>query len=125
VKTPRPSKAAIVAEQECLTDWLDVGPDPMHTCWACRGADLPLERAHLIPAFKGGSSHPSNFVLMCGRCHYEHCDTEPLELQLLWLKHHETTLERHQRLARPWMRAVELGEIAHERVLELLDKARS
>lgn len=53
---------------ECLmgadcVDWED-------RCWCC-GFETKLERCHIIPHSLGGSSEPSNFVLLCESCHIE------------------------------------------------------
>jgi hypothetical protein len=43
-------------------------------CWCCRkqrGDWSKFERCHIIPRALGGQSDPSNFFLMCKRCHRE------------------------------------------------------
>jgi hypothetical protein len=40
----------------------------MGTCFACRIA-APLERAHILPRWAGGSDEPVNLHLLCRACH--------------------------------------------------------
>ncbi len=39
-------------------------------CWRC-GCERGLERCHIVPASRGGEDTPSNFVLLCKRCHLD------------------------------------------------------
>ena len=44
-----------------------------------------LERAHIIPHSLGGASVPSNYLLLCKRCHSESPDTTSLAMMQYWI----------------------------------------
>ena len=85
-------------ETEKLPIYLDLG-EP--TCFACgeswqgefdgrRGftgwAKAPLERAHIIPRSLGGADDdPSNFVMLCDRCHPQNPHTTSRTVYMKWL----------------------------------------
>ena len=39
-------------------------------CWRC-DCQRSLERCHIVPTSLGGEDTPSNFVILCKRCHLE------------------------------------------------------
>lgn len=118
----RPTPDAILRAQDCLLEWLDVPLDEAPgCCWACRAQGAPLERAHIIADYLGGSVHPSNFFLLCGSCHAEQPCAPSVILQLLWIRYHESEIERVTRLMQPYMAAVADGLISQERVTSLFE----
>ena len=49
-----------------------VDASEMHShCWRCGHNDQNTERCHVIPAALGGEDIPSNYRLLCNRCHHE------------------------------------------------------
>ena len=40
-------------------------------CWRCSKESKSIEKCHIVPHSLGGSNEPSNFVLLCKRCHRE------------------------------------------------------
>jgi len=57
-------------------------------CFACfkpRGSWSVFDRAHIVPHMLGGSNHPSNFVMLCHRCHAENPNTKHEDVYFKWL----------------------------------------
>ena len=54
-------------------------------CWRC-GCVRNLERCHIIPRALGGEDIPSNFVLLCKRCHSENPNVNDPEIMWDWSK---------------------------------------
>ena len=53
-------------------------------CWRC-GCKRNLDRCHIVPASLGGEDVPSNFVLLCKRCHLDNpnvADPEIMKAQI-------------------------------------------
>ena len=49
-----------------------VDASEMHShCWRCGCDDKSTERCHVIPDSLGGEDTPSNYRLLCNRCHLE------------------------------------------------------
>lgn len=55
-----------IDESTLSVDWAEA----RERCWRC-GCERKLERCHIIPHSLGGEDEPSNFVLLCKRCHAE------------------------------------------------------
>jgi len=56
------------------------------TCWACRKTvSGSLEKAHIEAFSRGGSDHPSNYLLLCHNCHTTQPDAAPPNYQMEWL----------------------------------------
>lgn len=53
-------------------------------CWRC-GCKRNLERCHIIPDSLGGEDKPSNFVLLCKRCHLDNPNVADSEIMWDWL----------------------------------------
>lgn len=53
-------------------------------CWRC-GCKRNLERCHIIPDSLGGEDKPSNFVLLCKRCHLDNPNVADPEIMWDWL----------------------------------------
>jgi len=102
----RPSRHKIAAAQVCLLPYLDLLGPAAESCWACGSTDETPQRAHIQGVAVGGDNDPTNFVLLCQRCHREHPDGAGLRAQLLWLVSHETCLERQQRRCAQLRRAL-------------------
>jgi hypothetical protein len=102
---PRHRKIA-TAQQELLKELPNAPTDVLEaarSCWACgycRNGFKPT-RAHIVASAHGGADDdPSNYLLLCEKCHREQPDGHPFEVQLVWLKNHEwysydTALELH------------------------------
>lgn len=87
----KPSRNAIVAAQSELVERLRrKWPllDPATDCWACR-EDFDIERAHVRARSRGGSMRPSNFFLLCHRCHKNQPDCASAKDQVEWLLNQE------------------------------------
>lgn len=57
-------------------------------CWRC-GQEKKLEklqRCHIVADSLGGSDEPSNFVLLCAKCHQESPDVDDPKYIWIWIK---------------------------------------
>lgn len=54
-------------------------------CWRC-GCKRNLERCHIVPVSLGGEDMPSNFVLLCKRCHMDNPNVADPEIMWDWLR---------------------------------------
>ncbi len=54
-------------------------------CWRC-GCKRNLERCHIIPDSLGGEDTPSNYVILCKRCHLDNPNVADPEIMWDWLK---------------------------------------
>lgn len=126
-KRQEPPKAADIArEQSCFLEMIGFDKDPLRHCWACRGDVIDdegkarLERAHIVAHYLGGPNVPSNFFLLCARCHFEQPDfAEPIKA-CFWLVSRELDTERRCRMAMEIARAGERYDLATRRVVELM-----
>lgn len=59
--------------------------EALERCWRC-GSERSLERCHIIPRSLGGEDVPSNYVLLCKRCHLENPNVDDTEIMWDWLK---------------------------------------
>lgn len=59
-------------------------------CWRC-GYQKKLERCHIIPHSLTGKDTPSNFVLLCKRCHIDNPNVSDPEIMWDWLKSYKCT----------------------------------
>lgn len=68
--------------------------EALERCWRC-GSKRSLERCHIIPRSLGGEDIPSNYVLLCKRCHLENPNVYDSESMWDWLRaykeHHYNT----------------------------------
>lgn len=62
-------------------DWADA----YKRCWRC-GYQSKLERCHIIPHSLDGPDTPSNFVLLCHRCHREAPNVKDPRFMWIWLR---------------------------------------
>lgn len=70
-------------EQEC---GLSVDFAEAHElCWRC-GCRRNLQRCHIVPDSLGGEDIPSNFVLLCSRCHLDNPNVADAEIMWDWLR---------------------------------------
>lgn len=76
-----------IDESELSVDALEA----LNRCWRC-GYERKLERCHIIPRSLGGEDNPSNFVLLCKRCHSENPNVNDPEIMWDWLKAYKETL---------------------------------
>lgn len=60
-------------------------------CWRC-GCKRRLDRCHIIPDSLGGEDEPSNFVLLCSRCHLDNPNVMDKEIMWDWLRAYSTSL---------------------------------
>jgi HNH endonuclease len=84
----RPSIRQIVSYWESRVDESDLGVDMAEAaerCWRC-GYRSKLERCHIVPKSLDGSNEPSNFVLLCGRCHREAPNTRNVQFMWHWIR---------------------------------------
>ena len=70
-----------VDESDISVDWAEAE----FCCWRC-GCEKRLERCHIIPYSLGGRDDPSNFVLLCKRCHGEGPNVNDIEFMWDWIK---------------------------------------
>ena len=63
--------------------------DAEEICWRC-GYKKRLQRCHIIPDSLGGKDEPSNFVLLCERCHIDAPNIESETFMWDWLKANKT-----------------------------------
>ena len=70
-------------QDECglSVDWAEAH----ERCWRC-GCENKLERAHIIPDSIGGKDEPSNFVLLCKRCHADGPNVKDPEIMWDWIR---------------------------------------
>lgn len=54
-------------------------------CWRC-GCKRRLQRCHIVPDSLGGEDKPSNFVLLCARCHLDNPNVADPDIMWDWLK---------------------------------------
>ena len=54
-------------------------------CWRC-GCRRRLERCHIVPDSLGGEDTPSNFVILCRRCHLDNPNVADPEIMWDWLR---------------------------------------
>lgn len=59
--------------------------EALERCWRC-GSKRSLERCHIIPRSLGGEDIPSNYVLLCKRCHLENSNVYDSEIMWDWLR---------------------------------------
>lgn len=78
-----------ISELDLNFDWSDA---ELH-CWNCGdykkdrvGKKVKLERCHIIPHALGGKDEPSNYVLLCHRCHQESPDSINPKYMWEWIK---------------------------------------
>jgi hypothetical protein len=95
--TPRHIEIAI-AHEELLKE-LPNAPSNFfyasHSCWACGYTKdkYKPQRAHIVASAHGGSDDdPLNYILLCDKCHQEQPDGYPFDVQLVWLKNHDSEL---------------------------------
>jgi hypothetical protein len=72
-----------------------LGVNAVATCWACSYTAIGFtpERAHIVAHSAGGSSVPSNLLLLCSRCHREQPDGAPRSIQIMWAQNHQNCWE--------------------------------
>ena len=74
-----------ICESNLSVDWSEAH----ERCWRC-GYKSKLERCHIIPASLAGEDAPSNFVLLCKRCHIENPNVSNPKIMWDWLKAYKT-----------------------------------
>lgn len=62
-------------------DWRDAAK----RCWRC-AAESDLEKCHIIPNSLDGPDSPSNFVLLCFRCHRDAPNVPDADFMWTWLR---------------------------------------
>lgn len=70
-----------VDESSLSIDFAEAG----ERCWRC-GCKRNLERCHIIPQSLNGEDVPSNFVLLCSRCHLDNPNVADPEVMWDWLR---------------------------------------
>ena len=68
-------------EEDIAVDYTDLHK----RCWHC-GDMSKLYRCHIIPASAGGQDVPSNYVLLCRRCHEQAPNCTDKKIMMEWLK---------------------------------------
>ena len=82
------------SEDGLSVDWADA----TERCWRCgeqpsaSQGSRPLELCHIGPAALGGKDEPSNFVLLCWRCHLEAPNVNDPSYMWIWLRAHAQPL---------------------------------
>lgn len=71
-----------MSEMELSIDFSDAH----ERCWRCGYKKKALERCHIIPHSLGGKDTPSNFVLLCQRCHIDNPNVSDPEIMWDWLR---------------------------------------
>ncbi len=91
-----PGAMVDLGEPACMgCNWFCVSWDKAKKPWeAAKG----LERAHIVAASIGGSSAPSNFVVLCQLCHEEAPMTSDAALMFRWLDAREDNAMRQSRM---------------------------
>lgn len=71
--------------------------DAHRSCWRCGDADS-LQRCHLVPESRGGTTDPSNLVRLCLRCHREQPNVDDPAMTWAWLRgtQHSGALRRFE-----------------------------
>lgn len=67
-------------EGNLAVDWAEA----KERCWRC-GCESKLERCHIVPHSLEGKDTPSNFVLLCRRCHREAPNISDARLMWTWI----------------------------------------
>lgn len=76
-------KNAPYCETELNFDWADA----VDVCWNCGAKETArTQRCHIVPHSLGGSSDPSNMVLLCPSCHKEAPDVDSPSYLWEWIK---------------------------------------
>lgn len=79
-------------------DSLDETCSGENICWGCGSVQSrSLERCHIVPYSLGGSNEPSNYFLMCSKCHREAPNTMWPEIFYEWIQQRETAFSALQR----------------------------
>lgn len=76
-----------VQEDEMSVDFSEAG----ERCWRC-GCKRGLQRCHIVPRSLGGEDVPSNFVLLCSRCHLDNPNVADPEIMWDWLHAYKVPL---------------------------------
>lgn len=104
---------------------------PIDECWAC-GAPGAVERCHIVAHSAGGPACPSNFALMCRRCHKDQPDGAPADVQWAWVAAREHHMSRELREFRPaieWaiagMSAAAVDAVTPDVMADLIDRAKA
>lgn len=94
---------AIVNSQQELLKWCPnvegvLKNDLKYVCWACgRRSKEKLTRCHIDQYLPERPDQPSNFILLCDRCHREQPDALPKEALKYWLSTRESETEYWER----------------------------
>ena len=89
----RTSKRAIVDYWSKRIDECDLSVDWSEAeeyCWNC-GSPKELTRCHIVPRSLGGEDVPSNYVLLCRRCHEQAPNVKDPRIIWDWLGAHKTS----------------------------------
>lgn len=82
------------SEEGLSVDWAEA----LGRCWRCAEepgssrTSRPLELCHIVPAALGGKDEPSNFVILCWRCHLEAPNVADPSYMWTWLRAHAQPL---------------------------------
>ena len=79
--------ASRIDECDLSVDWSEAE----EYCWNC-GSPKELTRCHIVPHSLGGKDEPSNFVVLCRRCHEEAPNVEDPRIMWDWLVAHKSSL---------------------------------
>lgn len=101
----RSTKSQVIAEywEEQRPDWVIDSGEP--ACFACRYYEAGwtswennrLDRAHIIAQSIGGPDIPSNYLILCKKCHQDAPMVNDRELMLSWVTNREPYLVRQCR----------------------------
>ncbi len=59
--------------------------DLQYRCWNC-GEIKKVFRCHIVPSSRGGKDEPSNYVLLCKKCHEQAPNSSNPEIMWDWIK---------------------------------------
>lgn len=75
--------ASRIDESDISVDWSEAE----EYCWNC-GSPKELTRCHIVARSIGGQDTPSNFVVLCRRCHEEAPNVSDPRVMWDWLTAH-------------------------------------
>ena len=87
-KKIKTTKEQIVEYWKREVDECDLSVDFLEAherCWRC-GCKRHLQRCHIVPESLGGEDIPSNYVLLCSRCHLDNPNVADPEIMWDWLR---------------------------------------
>lgn len=122
---------ALIYEEDLNVDACDT----LTHCWRC-GTESKLEKCHIVPHALGGKDEPSNYVLLCHRCHLEGPNVSDPKYMWDWLYASKTRfsfynsweenkiLDKYESIYGE-LRAADFADLDVNEAIERLDKIQS